>query len=112
MKIKIGHFRIAERGIVGEGAPFFESYLFLFAKPGVEDMYLSAAIQVGEAEMENLLCRGKMFESGGDHDIIEGPIAQQSAPDIAMDESEVGVVAEDAGSLLEFGKIDVDAQDG
>jgi hypothetical protein len=111
MKIVIGHFGIAKRSIISEGPSFFELHLFLFTEGGIEDMDLSAAFQMGKAEMKDLFCRGEMFEGGGEDDEVEAPFFEQARADIAMDEAKIGVVAEDTRGLLQFGEVDIGPDD-
>jgi len=111
VKIIIGHLGIAKRGIIGQGSSFLHLYFFGFAEGGIQEMDLAAAFQMGKAEMEDLFCRREIFEGGSKDDDVETAIFQQAGADVPMDEPEVGVVAEDPRSLLQFGKIDVDSND-
>src|SRR5579859_4257237 len=111
VKIVVGHFGVAKRSIIGQGPSFFQLYLFGFAEGGVQQVDLAAALQMGEAEVEDLFHRGEVFEGGGKDDIVEAPVFEQARADIAVDEPEIGVVAEDPGGLLQFGEIDVSADD-
>jgi hypothetical protein len=52
-----------------------------------------------------------MLEGGGNEDKVKSTVFEQAGADIAMDKAEVRVVAEHACGLLEFGEIDVDAED-
>lgn len=70
-------------------------------------MHLALWLQVHQASVNYLLQGGEVFHSGGKKDNVELPTAQTRATQIAMNKSEVRVVVEDPGSLLQFREIDI-----
>ena len=76
MEVIFGHFGITERCIVGKRTAFFDLHLFGLTERGIENMDLTTFFQMRKAEVEDLLCRGKMLEGGGKDDDIETAVVQ------------------------------------
>ena len=110
MEIIVGHFGIPQGSIIRQGPHFRRRDLALPVKPRIHDMHLAPGPQVHQAPVDDLLQGREIFHSGGEKDNVELPAAQTRTTQVAMYKSEIGVVIEDPGSLLQLCKINVQSR--
>src|SRR5882757_4766123 len=70
-------------------------------------MHLPVRLQVHQAPVNDLLQRREIFYGGGEKDDVELLLAQPRATQVAMNKAQVGVVAEDPGSLLQLREVNI-----
>ena len=107
MKIIVSHLRIAERRIIGNTLSPGPLQILRPIERRIQHVDLAPRLKTGKSPEQHLFQRWKILHRLGKNDTVELTIPQYSRIYIPVDKSEVGIIIEYPGRLLQLRKIDV-----
>src|ERR1700743_566801 len=108
MIIIFRHFRIAKAGKISLALPPGPLYLLRPVERPVDDMNIAPRLQKGQTIVNDLFQGREIFHRSRKDNTVKLPVPQNTRTDVAVDEPQVRIVAEDPRGLLELRKIDID----